>query len=125
MINYIENYGYTNTMINRNNKKRNVSMEWTGSYDGNMADLSVKLNDNGSKKTVDLKLDNQDLINLLNIPSQQRPLDERITHDIINQEPLHIIEIPIVSLHSRKKKRKTRNKKNKLRSRTKKIFDLF
>lgn len=125
MINYIENYGYTNTIINKNNKKRNVSMEWTGNYDGNMADLTVKLNDNGSKKIVDLKLDNQDIINLLNIPSQQKPLDERISYDIIHQQPLHIIELPIVSLPSRKKRRKTRNKKNKLRPRTKKILDLF
>jgi hypothetical protein len=125
MINYIENYGYTNTMINKNNKKSNVSMEWAGNYDGNMADLTVKLNDNGSKKVVDLKLDNQDLINLLNIPSHQSSLHERLSHDIIDQQPLHIIELPMVSLPNRKKRRKTRNKKNKLRSRTKKILDLF
>lgn len=125
MINYIENYGYTNTMINKNNKKSNVSMEWVGNYDGNIADLTVKLNNNGSKKVVDLKLDNEDLINLLNIPSQQMPLDQRISHDIINQQPLHIIELPIISSSGRKKRRKTRNKKNRLRSRTKKILDLF
>lgn len=125
MNNYIENYGYTNTMINKGNKKSNVSMEWAGNYDGNIADLTVKLNDNGSKKVVDLKLDNEDLINLLNIPSQQKPLDERISYDTIRQEPLHIIEIPIISLPSRKKRRKTRNKKNKLRSRTKKLLNLF
>jgi hypothetical protein len=100
-------------------------MEWAGNYDGNMADLTVKLNDNGSKKVVDLKLDNQDLINLLNIPSHQSSLHERLSHDIIDQQPLHIIELPMVSLPNRKKRRKTRNKKNKLRSRTKKILDLF
>lgn len=125
MINYIQNYGYTNTMINKDNKKSNVSMEWVGNYDGNIADISVKLDDNGSKKVVDLKLDNQDLINLLNIPSQQKTLDERLSHDIISNQPLHIIELPIVSLPIHRKRRKTRNKKRKLRSRTKKILDLF
>lgn len=125
MMNYIENYGYTNTIINKNNKKSNVSMEWTGNYDGNIADLTVKLNNNGSEKMIDLKLDNEDLINLLNIPSQQVPLHERISHDIVNQQPLHIIELPIISLPTRKKRKKTRNKRNKLRSRTKKILDLF
>lgn len=125
MINHIENYGYTNTMINKDNKKSNVSMEWEGNYDGNIADLTLKLNNNGNEKVIDFKLDNQDLINLLNIPSQQTSLDERISYDIMNQQPLQIIEIPIIPLRSRKKRRKTRNKKNKLRSRTKKLLNLF
>lgn len=123
MINSIENYGYANTIINQNNKQNNLSMEWVANYDGNLADLTLKLNDNGSKKIVDLKLDNEDLINLLNIPSQQSSLDERIRQN--NEQ----FEFPIIVLPPSKKRRKSRNKRSnkrsKLRRRTKKILDLF
>lgn len=119
MINSIENYGYTNSIINKDNKQKTLSMEWIGNYDGNIADLTLKLNDNGSKKIIDLKLDNEDLINLLNIPSHPKPLEERI------RDHNEGFGCPVIVLPAPKKRRKSRKRKSKLRRKTKKLLDLF
>jgi hypothetical protein len=120
MINHIENYGYTNTIINKNNKKSNVSLEWMGNYDGEIADLKLKLNDNGNKKLIDVKLDNEDIIHLLNIPSNQYSLDERIKNDFLygNSTMLPMIEFPSI------KKRKSKKRKSK-KIKSRKLFNLL
>lgn len=132
MINYIENYGYTNTTINKNNKESNLSMEWMGNYDGEIADLKMKLNDNGVKKMIDLKLDNDDIIQLLNIPSNGYSLDQRIKSDFLYGENdfIPMIELPSnkgrgVSIHNKKRKTRKSKSKRKLKSKSKKLFNLL
>jgi len=47
-------------------------------YDGNIANISVDLNDNGDKKHYNIQLDNDDLSNILNIKSIDTDLDKRL-----------------------------------------------
>lgn len=118
MKTYIKNYGSTKTYM-RNNKKKSVNeINWMGDYNGNEANIAVMVNDNGHKEQIKMKLDNNDIIQLLNIPSVDRPLHERLTADFLY--PQHVMSY---------KKTKTRkyNKSNKYKSKsnsnkTKKIY---
>ena len=90
-------------------------MEWVGNYDGEMADLKMRVNDNGNEKTIDVKLDNDDIIHLLNIPSNQYSLDERIRSDFLhgNNNYLPMIELPENTARGIKNKTKGKSKKRK------------
>lgn len=118
MTTYIENYGYTNTHINNNNKQSENSVSWIGNYDGNIANVDMVINNNGNQKSLNLQLDNQDLLNLLNIPSNQMPLEKRLLNDFSPNTPMpmHIIQIPNrIGLEYKKIKNKRKTKKLKSR----------
>ena len=107
MKTYIKNYGSTKTYM-RNNKKKSVNeINWMGDYNGNEANISVMVNDNGRKEQIKMKLDNNDIIQLLNIPSIERPLDERLTADFM---------YPQMVMSYKKTKTRKYNKKNKSNS---------
>mgnify|MGYP003388939506 CR=1 FL=1 len=102
MKTYIKNSGSTKTYIRKNKKKYVNEINWMGDYNGEEANIDVSINDNGHKDKIKMNLDNDDIMKLLNIPSIERPLDERLITDFL--EPYN---------HSNKKK-KTRkyNKRN-------------
>ncbi len=56
-------------------------MEWDADYDGKIANMSLDVNNNGNKQHYSLKLDNDDLATILNIPSIQDTLDMRLKRD--------------------------------------------
>jgi hypothetical protein len=132
MTTYIENYGYTNTHIDNNNKKSESSVSWIGNYDGNIANVDMTINNNGNEKSLNLQLDNEDLLNLLNIPSNQIPLEKRLINDFFSPNtptPIPVIQIPnTLGLEYKKikNKRKTKKLKSK-RAKSKKnnILKLF
>jgi hypothetical protein len=131
MTTYIQNYGYTNTHINNNNKLSENSLSWIGNYDGNIANLDMTINTNGNEKIINLQLDNQDLLNLLNIPSNQIPLEKRLMHDFVSSNTsIPIIQIPntLALGHKKNKTKKRKNKKLKskrLKSKKNTILSLF
>ena len=80
---YIQNYGFTKTYINENNKKSKNELKWMGNYDGDKANIILDVNDNGDKKYVNIQLDNNDIMNLLGIQPIQIPLKTRLENDFL------------------------------------------
>ena len=80
---YIKNQGLSQTVIYNNNKKQNEFNEvnWNADYDGNQANISVTSNSNGDKKRYNVSLDNNDLANMLGVPSVNMPIDRRLDMD--------------------------------------------
>jgi hypothetical protein len=84
MSTYIQNYGFTKTLINNNNNNvLNNEIKWEGIYDGSKADIYVDINDNGKKEIIKMKLNNDDIKQLLGISSVEIPLEERLTNDFL------------------------------------------
>jgi hypothetical protein len=79
---YIKNRGATKTLIYNNNNHNAVNeINWDADYDGKVANISVDLQNNGRLKHYDITLDNEDLANILNVPSVNMPLDRRLKRD--------------------------------------------
>lgn len=80
---YIKNQGLSQTVIYKNNKKQKEFNEvnWNADYDGNQANISVTSNSNGDKKRYNVSLDNNDLANMLGVPSVNMPIDRRLDMD--------------------------------------------
>jgi hypothetical protein len=95
---YIKNRGITQTLVNNNNQKQFNQINWDADYDGQNANISVTSDTDGSKNHFDIKLDNEDLANMLNIPSVSTPIDKRLQmdfNDSFRRQPKILqIEIP-------------------------------
>lgn len=75
---YIKNYGITKTL-----KKK--SLEWDGEY-GNTCQINIKSNNNGEKKNINMKFDNEDLLNLLNHTEVNESIDQRLMNDFLTSK---------------------------------------
>lgn len=95
---YIKNRGITQTLVNNNNQKQFNQINWDADYDGQNANISVTSDTDGNKNHFDITLDNEDLANMLNIPSVSTPIDKRLQmdfNDSFRREPRVLqIEIP-------------------------------
>jgi hypothetical protein len=78
---YIKNRGTTKTIIHNNNHNEVNQINWDADYDGDIATISIDANANGKSKHFDIKLDNNDLANLLNVQSVNMPIDKRLKMD--------------------------------------------
>ena len=78
---YIKNRGLTQTIIHNNNQNKFNEVNWDADYDGNIANVSVISNNDGNKEHFNIKLNNQDLASILNVPSVDMPIDKRIQMD--------------------------------------------
>jgi hypothetical protein len=75
------NRGITQTLIN--NKVNEIS--WEAEYDGNIANISLS----DGRHHYDISLDNKDLEGLLNIPSINAPIHNRLEQDFLRETPLN------------------------------------
>ena len=96
---YIKNRGITQTLTNNNHEQQFDQIDWDADYDGENARISLNSNTNGNKNHYDIKLDNEDLANILTIPSVSMPIKKRLEMDFVNpsfrQEPMVFkIEMP-------------------------------
>ena len=78
---YIKNRGLTQTIVHTNNHDQFNELNWDADYDGNLANISVMSNMDGNKKRYNVTLDNEDLANMLNVPSIGMPIDKRLQMD--------------------------------------------
>jgi len=117
MPTYLENYGFTKTLIKDKNHKIKHETKWIGNYDGKVANIQYDINDNGNKEMVTMKLDNDDLKQLLGIQPVLMPLEERLSQDFLGS---HYSDKPII-LEGALIKRRThrRHKKHNHRRTTK------
>jgi hypothetical protein len=99
----IQMYGHTKTIVQRNNKKSKNETEWTGNYDGSIANLHLHLNKNGKTKDMQMKLHKNDLMELLSVPSNNMALEERLLQDFLF--------LPSITPKNRKTRRKYRSAK--------------
>jgi hypothetical protein len=96
---YIKNRGHSETLFHNNNKNKFNEIDWEADYDGHTANISVTSDIKGHKKHYDIKLDNHDLANILNVSSVQMPIHKRLELDFNKQtfrnEPMvYQIELP-------------------------------
>jgi hypothetical protein len=59
----------------------NSTTEWNADYDGNKAHIDMKWNNNGKRKHVNIELSRDELKELMNVPSVQKPLHLRLMED--------------------------------------------
>ena len=78
---YIKNRGMTKTIVHNNNRNTINETNWDADYDGDVANVSLDLTKNGRNKHLDFKFTNDDLANLLTIPSVKQPIHKRIKMD--------------------------------------------
>jgi hypothetical protein len=96
---YIKNRGLTQTLIHTNNRNQFNETNWDADYDGNVANISVTSNTDGNKKRYNISLDNEDLANILNVPSINMPIDKRLQLDFVepsfkNDSRILQVELP-------------------------------
>ena len=97
---YIKNRGHTQTLIRNKNKNKFNEINWDADYDGKVANISVTSDIEGKQKQFDIKLDNNDLANILNVSSVNVPIHKRLQNDFNNRvfihEPMvYQIELPV------------------------------
>ena len=78
---YIKNRGMTKTIVHKNNHNTINETNWDADYDGSVANVSLDLSKNGRNKHLDFKLTNDDLANMLSIPSVSQPIHKRLKMD--------------------------------------------
>ena len=96
---YIKNRGITQTLVHNNNTNHFNEINWDADYDGNIASISIISNTDGNKHNFDVKLDNNDLASILNVPSVGMPIDKRLLSDFHepifrNQDSIMQVEFP-------------------------------
>jgi hypothetical protein len=115
----IKSVGVVSTYINNNGKKNGENLFWD--YDGNKINLDILTNKNGKNDEKYFELTNKDIVDILNVPGHQQSLDKRLMNDFLpntniirkNISKKNIYKTPI------NKKQKTRNKKQKTKTRNK------
>ena len=91
---YFKNKGITKTIVHNNGVNIVNKIKWEADYNGDVANISIDIDDDGYNEHYDTQLTNEDLDNILNIPSVNKPIDQRLLHDfkIVNrkQTPMFI-----------------------------------
>ena len=92
---YVKNKGTTQMLIRNNNTNKFNELKWDADYDGETANISLDSTINGRTNHYNIELDNEDLANLLNVPSVNIPIDKRLKMDLrgYNQD-MYRIELP-------------------------------
>ena len=96
---YIQNKGQMQTILHNKMREQVNEIQWDAIYDGKEANISVSSNTDGAKQEYEFRLDNKDLETMLNIPSVDMPLHERLQKDFddsaFRYEPtIYQIELP-------------------------------
>jgi hypothetical protein len=118
---YMQNYGFAKTIINKNNKKTKNEIMWNGDYNGHIANIEVNMNDNGNREIVKMKLDNNDILNMLGVQPINIPLEERLQNDFLDEHSFQSLDNRIKYLNSHSKSKKTKNRRIHKKSRRKRV----
>jgi hypothetical protein len=92
---YIKNRGTSQMLVRNNNKNKFNEINWDADYDGETAHISLETTSNGLSKLYNIELDNEDLANLLSVPSVNMPIDKRLKIDLETpKKEFYKIEFP-------------------------------
>ena len=83
---FVKNRGETKTIFHNNNHNDISKINWDAEYDGDKANVSLDFNTNGKKGHYDIELNNNDLAEILNIPTINSPIDKRLLYDFKRQK---------------------------------------
>jgi hypothetical protein len=83
---YIKSQGMSQTVIQKPGVNNVNQINWDADYNGQVANLNLDVNTNGKKDNFTLQLSKGDLENLLNIPSVEKPLENRLEDDFLIKE---------------------------------------
>ena len=110
-MSYIQNYGFTQTLIQDNNNIVNNEIQWKGNYDGNIANIDVGINDNGNTELISMQLNNTDLKHIFGVQPIQIPLHTRLMNDFLLKKSYKPITLE-GALNKKKTKQYTHRKKH-------------
>jgi hypothetical protein len=80
---YIKSQGMSQTVIQKPGVNNVNQINWNADYNGEMANVNLDVNTNGKKGNFTLQLSKGDLENLLNIPSVEKSLENRLKDDFL------------------------------------------
>ena len=84
----IKNKGVTKTVIRSNGRSKTNRINWDADYDGEVANISLDIEDDGIKNNYSSRLTNDDIAALLTPPQEtQMSLEERLLNDFGNDTP--------------------------------------
>jgi hypothetical protein len=115
MSSYIQNYGFTKTIVKDNNRESKNEIQWIGDYNGKVANIDIDFDNNGNKEFINLQLDNKDLRNLLGIQPIEIPLEQRLVNDFLDKtyKPI-VFENNLIKQRSHKHKKTHKHKYKQL-----------
>lgn len=95
----IGNTGLTELIYKEGNKSpKKTVFKWDGNYDGKNANIHMNLNVDGKQTKSDIKLSNEEIMELLSQNTVDKSLDRRLDDDfnnILNQPPVYMGDMPI------------------------------
>ena len=80
---YIQNFGSTKTRIKTKNKQSEREIKWLGDYDGEEAKLQLDIINDNERKVYNIKMNNEQLSQLLGVHPVNIPLEDRIRNDLL------------------------------------------
>uniref|UniRef100_A0A6C0ARE1 Uncharacterized protein n=1 Tax=viral metagenome TaxID=1070528 RepID=A0A6C0ARE1_9ZZZZ len=92
---YIKNRGVMKTILHDHNKNKVNEINWDADYDGDNANIILTSTTDGKKKQIGIQLDNNDLANLLNIPTINMPIHRRLREDFIKEPSPKLLQIQL------------------------------
>jgi hypothetical protein len=101
---FIKNQGITKTIFHNNNKNYISEINWDADYDGEIAKISLDINDNGIKRHFDTKMNNDEISEIFNIPSINSPIDKRLFNDFLGKKPKQMDDHNMVLIYKIPKK---------------------
>ena len=125
---YIKTMGSAKAYIQRGMQRDAKEVSWDVDYNGDNADIDLDIGNNGEMTHYKAVLSNEDLANLLNIPSVNEPLENRLQNDFLVDRRVYKLEpvsyqrpMPIRVRRTRRYKRrpKTTSSRRKATSRPK------
>ena len=124
--------GSAKAYIQRGMQRDAKEVNWDVDYNGDNADIDLDIGSNGEMTHYKAVLSNEDLANILNIPSVNQPLENRLQNDFLVDRRVYKLEpvsyqrpMPIRVIRTRTRRRrykrrpKTTSNKRKATSRPK------
>ena len=99
------NKGISKTILYNNDKNYNNEIIWDTNYDGEKANISLEIEENGLKDQIKMSLNNKELAEILNIPSINATIDKRLKNDFLSDKSItedKIIELYPISKTNKK-----------------------
>jgi len=100
---FIKNKGITKTIIHNNNKNYYNEIDWDADYDGEVAKISLNINDNGVKEHFNTKMNNDEMAEILNIPSIGTAIDKRLYNDFLGKRPKKLDDHNMILIYRKPK----------------------
>jgi len=96
---YIQNFGSTKTRIKTKNKQSEREIKWLGDYDGEEAKLQLDVINDNERKVYNIKMNNEQLSQLLGVHPVNIPLEDRLRNDLlVNNEKQRDVQELLVAI---------------------------